>query len=322
MSKAFRFWDGTGYKSIPYIKGEKGDSAYAQAVAAGYAGTLEEFTAQLNNIGVHMADETKHVTSEERTSWSQKIGAEGGNLTGTLNVETDDISQAMIDFGYREDEISLGGNYGRCRGLQTPTENDEAASKQYVDSQQIYSDSQPTTQQAGDIWCQTNSANTSFITKILQNNGEYAEKHPKSKGDFIDYDDTKTINQAIDEKANASHMQAIADGGTNANTAAGARANLDTMKPVWAEVTLPATGWTPSGTVYVQTVACTAAAATMKGYPNVGLKKSTDTAAAALEKEAFALIETVDTADGSITATCGDTAPQVAITLLFAGGVA
>lgn len=114
----------------------------------------------------------------------------------------------------------------------------------------------------------------------------------------------------------------LSRGGLNANTAAGGRATLDTMKPVWAEVTLPATGWTLSGTVYVQTVACAVAATTMKLPPNVGLQKSTDTAAAALEKEAFALIETVDTADGSITATCGDTAPQVAITLLFSGGVA
>lgn len=100
------------------------------------------------------------------------------------------------------------------------------------------------------------------------------------------------------------------------------RAHIEASKPVWAEVTFPAAGWTLTGGVYVQTVSCPAAQAEMKGYPNVGLKKSTDAAARELEKEAYALIEYVDTLDGSVKATCGDKAPQVAITLLFSGGVA
>ena len=38
----------------------------------------------------------------------------------------------------------------------------------------------------------------------------------------------------------------------------------------------------------------------MVGYPTIGLKKSDSTSTAALEKTAFALLETVDTQDGSL----------------------
>lgn len=143
---------------------------------------------------------------------------------------------------------------------------------------------------------------------------------------------TATERAAWDGKAPAVHKHAAGDitsgtlplarGGLGATTAAAARVNLDTSKPVWAEVTFPASGWLLSGGVYVQTVACAAAKAQMRGYPNVGLKKSTDAAARELEKEAWALVEFVDTLDGQVKATCGDTAPQVAMTLLFSGGVA
>jgi len=193
---------------------------------------------------------------------------------------SDDASTFNID-------VSLNDNWDKV---------DEAVSK--LDTDKSDTTHTHTAADVGADPAGTGAAAAQQVQSNLQTHQADAVKHV-----------TATERTTWNGKANASHMQAIADGGTNANTAAGARSNLDTMKPVWAEVTLPATGWT-------------AAAATMKGYPNVGLKKSTDTAAASLEKEAFALIETVDTADGSITATCGDTAPQVAITLLFAGGVA
>ena len=82
----------------------------------------------------------------------------------------------------------------------------------------------------------------------------------------------------------------------------------------------PTSGWTLSGSVYKQTVSCSVAKATMK-YANIGPQYSTDASARKLEQEAYALIAYVDTADGSLTATCwGNEKPAVNLTLIFEGG--
>lgn len=135
----------------------------------------------------------------------------------------------------------------------------------------------------------------------------------------MDYAPSEHTHVAADITAG---ILALARGGTGAGTAQGARTNLEVAKPVRAEVAFPASGWALSGSVYTQTVSCAAAAETMH-YANIGPKYSTDAAARALEQEAYALIAYVDTADGSLTATCwGDEKPEVNLTLIFEGGAA
>lgn len=95
---------------------------------------------------------------------------------------------------------------------QTPsTSPDYWVSVVTVPKQVIFSDNQPESQEAGDIWNQTNSANTSFITKILQNNGQYADKYPQTKGDFVDYGDVPSKVTPVD--ADSIALVDSADGG-------------------------------------------------------------------------------------------------------------
>ena len=144
-------------------------------------------------------------------------------------------------------------------------------------------------------------------------------KIPDDQLPEMDYAASEHTHDAADI---TSGILALARGGTGAGTAQGARTNLEVAKPVRAEVAFPASGWALSGSVYAQTVSCAAAAETMH-YANIGPKYSTDAAARELEQEAYALIAYVDTADGSLTATCwGDEKPEVNLTLIFEGGAA
>lgn len=111
-------------------------------------------------------------------------------------------------------------------------------------------------------------------------------------------------------------------GGTGAETAQGARVSLETAKPIWGEVTLLANGWTQSGTVFVQTVACDWAKETLPGRPHFAPSYSTDETANEALDEAAALIRYIDTADGSITArTKGADKPQINLPLIYDGEV-
>lgn len=144
-------------------------------------------------------------------------------------------------------------------------------------------------------------------------------KIPAAQLPEMDYAASEHTHAAADI---TSGILALARGGTGAGTAQGARTNLEVAKPVRAEVSFPASGWALSSGVYTQTVSCAAAAETMH-YANIGPKYSTDAAARELEQEAYALIAYVDTADGSLTATCwGDEKPEVNLTLIFEGGLA
>ena len=130
----------------------------------------------------------------------------------------------------------------------------------------------------------------------------------------------ETVRGKIND--NFEFVQTVEGGGTGANSAQGARVNLETAKPVWGEVVLTTGGWGLSGGVYVQTVACAWAKAEMEGNPYFFPKYSTDETSNEALDEAAALIRYIDTADGSIVArTKGSDKPQVNLTLLFTGAV-
>lgn len=131
---------------------------------------------------------------------------------------------------------------------------------------------------------------------------------------------------AWNAKEPAIDILAVAKGGTGAGTASGARANLEIGKTVWGTAAFPAAGWTltEDGTAYTQTVSLASAKAAMRFAPDIRLLPSDDADAAALEKEAFALLSDYgETGDGTLTlTTAGTDAPQVAFTVMLLGEVA
>lgn len=77
-------------------------------------------------------------------------------------------------------------------------------------------------------------------------------------------------------------------------------------------VNLPANGWSKSAP-YTQTVAVEGILATDRPHFGAVLSDNLETALA--EKEAFAMVDELDTADGSVTVTCLEDKPSVALTV-------
>lgn len=83
-------------------------------------------------------------------------------------------------------------------------------------------------------------------------------------------------------------------------------------KHFFKSVTLPASGW--SNTIpYTQTVSLEGILETDE--PHWGLVRSGDTAARIAQKEAFDMVDELDTADGSVTFTCDEEKPEVDLTI-------
>jgi hypothetical protein len=83
-------------------------------------------------------------------------------------------------------------------------------------------------------------------------------------------------------------------------------------KHFFRDVTLTVAGWSADAP-YKQTV--TANGITTEDRPIYGVVLSADTATATAEKEAFAMVDDLDTADGSVTFTCFEDKPAVNLTI-------
>ena len=77
-------------------------------------------------------------------------------------------------------------------------------------------------------------------------------------------------------------------------------------------LTLPVSGWSASAP-YTQSVAAGGVLST--DTPHWGVVYSNDVATALAQKEAFAVIDDLDTADGSVTFTCFEDKPEVDLTI-------
>lgn len=115
----------------------------------------------------------------------------------------------------------------------------------------------------------------------------------------------------------------IPDGGTGATTALGARTNLEVGKTVFGTATFTKAGWTQQGSVYKQTQTIQGLAETMRYQPIIYLLPSSDSATAANEKAAFALLADYgQTGNNTLTlTTSGNSAPQVGFTVQVVGEV-
>lgn len=90
--------------------------------------------------------------------------------------------------------------------------------------------------------------------------------------------------------------------------------DLVASKHFFRTVALPVSGWSGSGP-YAQTV--TVKDILEDDEPHWGLVRSGDAAAKLAQKEAFALVDELDTADGTVTFTCDEEKPEVALTILL-----
>ena len=93
--------------------------------------------------------------------------------------------------------------------------------------------------------------------------------------------------------------------------AQGAKDYADSLR-LLKTVTLPAGGWSAAAP-YTQTVAVEGILAT--DTPHYGVVYSSAAATALAEKEAFSLLDDLDTANGSVTFTCFEEKPEVNLTV-------
>lgn len=96
------------------------------------------------------------------------------------------------------------------------------------------------------------------------------------------------------------------------NDQAANKGYVDGKRFVPPNVVLTAAGWSAAAP-YTQTVAVAGILATDR--PHYGVVLSDDMETALAETEAFAMVDDLDTADGSITFTCLEDKPSVSLTI-------
>ena len=125
----------------------------------------------------------------------------------------------------------------------------------------------------------------------------------------------KTANAAAAQATAAAEVaQGIAGTATEAKTTAQqALTAAEAPAAVYFSVALPASGWAGVAAPYTQEVAVSGILATDR--PRFGVVYSDAQATRLTEKEAFALVDDLDTADGTVTFTCFEDKPVVELTI-------
>ena len=126
-----------------------------------------------------------------------------------------------------------------------------------------------------------------------------------AKADYIK--GKETVEQKI-----ADAQKAAADAQVAAETAEQNAKNYADSLHMISVVAVPAAGWSEAAP-YTQSVAVEGIVGT--DTPHYGIVYSADADTALAEKEAFAFVDDLDTADGSVTFTCFEDKPEVDLTI-------
>lgn len=125
----------------------------------------------------------------------------------------------------------------------------------------------------------------------------------------------ETANAAAAQASAAAEVAQGIAGTANEAKAAAEEALATAQEPsaVYFTVVLPASGWAGVVAPYVQEVAVDGIVATDR--PRFGVVYSADQTVRVAEKEAFALVDDLDTAEGLVTFTCFEDKPAVDLTI-------
>ena len=66
----------TPQKGVDYFDGNDGKSAFQSAVDGGYDGTEEDFNKSLADVPVHIEDDVRHISEDERRAWNESTNRE------------------------------------------------------------------------------------------------------------------------------------------------------------------------------------------------------------------------------------------------------
>lgn len=120
-----------------------------------------------------------------------------------------------------------------------------------------------------------------------------------------------TMRGAIDMNGQAMTGLKEPEANNDAATKRYAESYADSLHKLFT-VALPASGWSEAAP-YTQTIAVEGILET--DTPHWSVVYSADTETALTQKEAFAMVDDLDTADGSVTFTCFEEKPEVDLTI-------
>ena len=274
-------------------------TAYGMAVAMGFEGTEEEWLQKLN-------DPVPALTIGE------VVTLPGGSMATVSIGGTKDApilnfgiprGQGMVDAvpivgGTMKGNLNMGGFL--LIGLPEPSRRDEAVNKEYADK--IKQIAENAVKREGDK-LQGNLDMAGFRVLQLPEpvdageavNKDYADRSVKKTGDTMTGNLTVPDPTENGHAANLGYVTRFVDG-----------------KYLAAQINLPASGWS-SAAPYTQAVAVAGILATDR--PHYGVVYASDTETAIAQKEAFALVDDLDTAAGSVTFTCFEDKPGVDLTI-------
>lgn len=295
-------------------------TAYEIAVKHGFRGTEEEWLTSLTAF--YLARKAGFQGTEEE--WLKalndpvpaiRIGSvttlEGGSeATATI---TGDKKNPVLNLGIPRglgmlDALPLIG--GTMRGVLNmngfavenvpkPSKDHHAANKEYVDDRLKKDGTEAMT---GPL---------DMGEKAIKNLPKPSEDHHAANKEYVDErlkkDGTEAMKGPLNMEGNA-----VNNLPTPINDRQAANKGYVDSKHLFRTVALPISGWS-AGAPYTQTVVVEGILETDE--PHWGLVRSGDTAARIAQKEAFSVIDDLDTADGSVTFTCDEEKPEVDLTI-------
>ena len=267
-------------------------TAYAIAKQAGYTGTVADWAAMLIDPVPHIQI-GEVVTLAGGSMATASFSGDKRNPVLNLGIPRGVGEADALPYvgGTMLGDINMDGK--RIIGLPEPVEDGEAVPKEYADKMLPKSGGT----MAGALNVQTPTENSHAVNK------EYADKMmPKSGGTM-----TGALNVLTPTENNHAVPKKYAD-----DLHETAKKYADD-KHLLLTVAVTADGWTGDAAPYTQTIAVADILETDR--PHWSVVYSEDAGTYLEEKDAFSLVDDLDTAEGSVTFTCFEDKPETDITI-------